>query len=69
MTLEQRLQEAETAYHELMAGRAVVEIRDQNGETVRYQAANAFRLATYIQELKRLLGSGVNIGPMQIWGR
>jgi hypothetical protein len=69
MTTQERLTEAEKAYHDLMSGRAVVEVRDQNGEAVRYQAANAFRLAAYIQELKNQLGTYGSARPMQFWGR
>lgn len=69
MTLSERLAEAEDAYHALMAGRAVVEVVDQNGERVKYQAANAFRLMAYIADLKRQLGTATNTGPMRFWGR
>ena len=69
MTLAQLLAEAEAAYHQLMTGRAVVECHDQNGESVKYATANAFRLAAYIQELKNQLGGGTGSRPMQFWGR
>lgn len=66
-TLKMRLDEAEIAYHDLMAGKAVVEVRDQNGETVRYQQANRSALAVYIAELRRkIMNTGT--GPMQFWG-
>lgn len=68
MTLQDRLTEAENAYHSLMSGQAVVEFRDQNGETVRYQAANAFRLAAYIESLKDQIGGYAAAAPMRIWG-
>lgn len=55
-TVQERLTAAEDAYHQIMIGRSVVELRDQNGETIRYTPANASRLASYIQELKRQLG-------------
>lgn len=69
MTLEDRLAEAETAYHKLLTGRSVSEVVDQNGERVRYTTANAFRLSTYIAELKNQLGRSTGSGPMRIWGR
>lgn len=56
MTLQEKLTQAEDAYHKLMLGQTVVEVRDSNGETIRYTTANANRLATYIQELRRQLG-------------
>lgn len=62
--LQQRLDDAETAYHNLMTGRSVVEVVDQNGERVKYDNVNAFRLANYINELKRKLGE--TSGPMQV---
>lgn len=69
MTLVQLLEAAEKSYHDLMTGRAVVEVMDQNGERVKYQAANAYRLATYIQELKNKIGTYGGSAPMEFWGR
>lgn len=54
--LQTRLDEAEQAYHALMTGSSVAELRDHNGELVRYTPANAVRLAAYIQSLKFQLG-------------
>lgn len=48
-----------------MMGQNVVEVVDQNGERVRYESANAYRLANYINELKRQLNQVCN-GPMQV---
>lgn len=45
------LAEARAAYHQLMTGTSVVEVRDSTGESVRYSTANAFRLKIYIDEL------------------
>lgn len=50
-TAAERLQEARNAYHLLMTGQSAVEIRDSNGESVRFTAANASRLLAYIDEL------------------
>lgn len=50
------LAEAEAAYHRLLTGESVAEVRDQNGELVRYFAPQAARLKAYILELKRELG-------------
>lgn len=54
-TLLQYLTDARAAYHNLMTGTAVVEVRDQNGESVRFSSANRANLYAYIQELDRLL--------------
>lgn len=66
--LQQRLTEAESAYHQLMMGAKASVIVDSNGERVEFQAANAQRLAAYIQDLKRRLGQSSS-GPMQVWFR
>lgn len=57
MTDIERLKEAEDAYHRLMIGTAFVEVRDANGEMIRYKPADATKLMAYIQELKRLVGT------------
>ena len=46
------LVDAETAQHRLLTGTAVVEVRDQNGEMIKYQLANADKLAAYIGQLR-----------------
>lgn len=63
-TLQERLDEAEQAYHKLMTGTALVEFRDSNGENVRYNAASAPRLAAYIKTLRIELGLDC-VGPMR----
>ena len=50
------LKEAEAAYHALMSGQTVAEVRDHNGELIRYFAPQAMRLKNYILELKSELG-------------
>ena len=57
MTDIERLKEAEDAYHRLLIGTAFVEVRDANGEMIRYKPADATKLMAYIQELKRLVGT------------
>jgi hypothetical protein len=52
LTLQQRLEEAETAYHRLQIGESAAEVRDSNGESVRYTQANVGRLRSYIADLK-----------------
>ena len=51
-TLQQRLSEAEDAYHRLLTGAAAVQFRDQNGEMIVYQQVNSAKLAQYIASLK-----------------
>lgn len=65
-TLQERLDEAEQAYHDLCIGKGVVELRDSNGETVRYNIASLPRLTAYIAQLKGELGqSSSTLGPMR----
>ena len=51
-TTAELLSEAKAAYHRLVTGAAAVEIRDSNGESIRYTSANASRLKAYIAELE-----------------
>lgn len=60
--LENKLAEAEKAYHALMTGTAVVEIVDQNGERVRFNNTTRGSLYTYMQELRSKIG---NFCPME----
>lgn len=66
MTLQERLDQAELAYHNLMIGGVAKVFVDQNGERVEYNAMSALRLASYINELKRQLGQ-ITSGPMQVF--
>lgn len=62
------LAQAEQAYHRLMTGTAVVEVRDSNGETIKYNANSATKLASYILLMKRELGLITEgTGPMKVW--
>jgi hypothetical protein len=62
------LDEAVLALHDLQIGKAVVEVRDQNGETIKYSRARSAELVAYIQELKRQLGLLVETSiPMRLW--
>ncbi len=64
---QQLLDDARAAYHRLMTGKSVREVRDQNGETVTYTVANAAKLAAYIAQLEaecaKANGRG-RIGPL-----
>ena len=67
-TLAERLADAEAAQHALLTGTAVVELRDQNGETVKYNAATRSGLAAYIESLRRQIsGRTVQTGPMRVF--
>lgn len=66
-TLQDRLNEAEAAYHALVTGKAAVELRDSNGETVRYTAPNRAALAAYIADLKRQI-DGTASGALWLVG-
>lgn len=70
MTLAERLVEAEQALHDLIIGKAVAEVTDQNGERIRYGLPNKSNLQAYIADLKRqIAGTTAEVGPMSIWGR
>ena len=60
MTVQQRLTEAQTAYHALLLGAAVREVRDQNGEMVVYTAANREALKAYIATLEAEIAAATN---------
>lgn len=63
------LEEAEAAYHALATGQAVAEVRDHNGETIRYFAPQMGRLRAYIFQLRAELGQsqGGNLAPARGW--
>jgi hypothetical protein len=64
----QLLAEAEAAMHRLMTGTAVVEVKDSNGEQIKYNQASLTKLAAYIQNLKLELGLlTAGSGPMTVW--
>lgn len=67
LTLAQRLAEAEDAYHRLQIGESAAEVRDSNGESVRYTQANVARLRSYIAELKGLIAAEAS-GRPQVTG-
>lgn len=69
-TLAERLTEAEAAYHALLIGQSAAEVRDSNGETLRFTSANASRLKAYIADLKAQIAAeasttGQPRGPMR----
>jgi hypothetical protein len=71
-TTAELLAEAKAAYHRLMLGESVVEVRDQSGESIRYQAATVSRLLAYIRTMEPTFGipgyGTTGVGPMQFVG-
>lgn len=65
--LETRLADAEQQYHMLVTGQAAKVFVDQNGERIEYQQGSAIRLSAYIADLKRQLGLGSGMGPLNVW--
>lgn len=59
LTLAERLVEAEAAYHKLQIGESAVEVRDSNGESIRFAQANQGRLRAYVAELKAQIAAEV----------
>lgn len=68
MTDQERLEQAKTAYHQLVIGAAFVEVRDANGEMVRFKPADATKLKAYILDLERSLGTTSGPRPMRVLG-
>ena len=67
-TVAQLLAEAKEAYHQLMTGRSVVQVRDQNGETIQYTPISASRLQDYITQLEDQLNPRSRVNrPMRPW--
>ena len=64
MDLTTALAEAEKAYHLLMTGRSAAEVRDHNGELIRFTQVNATQLKKYILDLKSQLGLPLGAGPI-----
>lgn len=56
-TTQEQLTEARSAYHDLLRGRSVVSLRDQNGEVIEYTRPQAVRLKAYISELEGLVST------------
>ncbi len=70
MTLQQRLEEAKAALHDLMTGRAVRVVVDQNGERVEYSVANKANLLAYIAMLEAEIANANKpraVGAMRPW--
>lgn len=63
-----RLQQARNALHDLLTGKSVVTLVDQNGERIEFRAANPNQLRSYIKDLEIELGlpGGKPLGPMRL---
>ncbi len=64
MTLQERLDEAEAAYHDWTVGNGVRRWVDQNGESLERSPPNMARLTAYIADLRRQITGGSRQGPM-----
>lgn len=62
------LAKLKAAYDRLIGGESFSEVRDQNGEMVRYTQGSAPRLLLRIRELEFKLGSTGTSGPMRLVG-
>ena len=52
MATTEQLNQAESAYHDLMTGKSPKVVVDQNGERVEFVPANASKLLAYIQQMR-----------------
>lgn len=64
--LQARLEEAETALHQIELGQGVRVFVDQNGERIEYTASNRTSLKAYIRSLKFQIDNCSEGGPMGI---
>lgn len=55
LTVQQKLDEARKAYHDLMTGRSARVVVDGNGERVEFTSVNRASLYAYIRELEAQL--------------
>lgn len=67
LTLAQKLEQAEQAYHDLAIGRSARVVVEQNGERVEFTAANAGRLQSYIQDLTDQINGTSSKGPLEAY--
>ena len=68
MTTQEKLDQAEAAYHDLMIGKSAKVFVDQNGERVEFSAPDAPRLRQYIQALRaEIAGTPATSPPMGVY--
>ncbi len=60
-TCQQRLEQAQDAYHALLTGGQARQVIDSNGDQVQFTAANQASLVTYIQQLQALCGDCTSV--------
>lgn len=66
LTAQQKLDDAEAAYHKLVTGKSVRVLVDRNGERVEYTMANKGALQAYIAELKKEISGEDTSGPLGV---
>lgn len=67
-TLQEKLDQAETAYHQLLLGNKARVVVDQNGERVEFTATSAAKLAAYIESLKNQIAGNTKASqPLRVW--
>lgn len=65
MTLQQQIDSAKAALHDLMTGRSARVVVDQNGERVEFTSVNSDKLKAYIAGLEAsLLPNRMGNGPL-----
>lgn len=67
LTLQQRIDAAKAAYHDLLTGKQARVVVDQNGERVEFTQANRQALKAYIKELEEEQAGTSKKGPMKVW--
>lgn len=65
--IRQMLRDARNALHSLMTGKQAVEIRDQNGEMIKYTRSSKADLEDYIRYLEGLLGCRTVLRPIEFF--
>lgn len=65
--LIQMLREAKNALHQIMLGDKVVEVKDQNGEVIKYDRANRNHLEDYIRQLELQIGCRKVVRPIEFY--
>lgn len=65
-TLQERLDEARAALHDLQIGKSVTQVRDSDGSFVSFTAPRINALKAYIAELEaQIAGTTVYQGPIR----
>jgi hypothetical protein len=68
LSLQDRLDQAEAAYHDLMIGKSAKVFVDQNGERVEFTMADAVNLRRYVEALRaEVAGTQAFIPPMGVY--